>query len=66
MGEFELGLSAEERDYLRGLLQQVLKDALVEEHRTRTLSYRKYVVNQEKMLNQILGKLGVPTNAPAR
>jgi hypothetical protein len=36
MAELQVMLSDEERKYLVSLLEQTLKDALVEEHRTRT------------------------------
>jgi len=47
MGEIQLTLNAEEREYLAGLLETVLKDTLVEEHRTRTPSYRQHVLERE-------------------
>ena len=51
-------LTDEERAFLRELLEKSLKDARVEEHRTRTLSYREYVLKQERLLESLLNKLG--------
>jgi hypothetical protein len=60
MSESQLTLSAEERTYLVGLLELVLKDTLVEEHRTRTPSYRAHIVHREDLINGLLTKLGHP------
>ena len=37
-----------------------LKDTRIEEHRTRTPSYREFVLRQEDMIVAILRKLGRP------
>jgi len=58
MGETQLTLTAEERDYLVGLLETVLKDTRIEEHRTRTPNYREFVLKQEDLIVKLLGKLG--------
>jgi hypothetical protein len=58
MAESQLTLTAEEREFLLGLLETVLKDKRVEEHRTRTLTYRQYVVHEEDLIRSLLGKLG--------
>jgi hypothetical protein len=60
MAESQLTLSAEEREYLANLLETVLKEKRVEEHRTRTLTYRQYVVHEEDVINSLLSKLGRP------
>jgi hypothetical protein len=60
MAECPLTLSQEERDYLVSLLETVLKDKRIEEHRTRTPSYREGLVHQEDLLVGLLGKLGKP------
>jgi hypothetical protein len=60
MAELQLTLTAEERDYLAALLESVLKDRRVEEHRTRTPSYRQHVIHEEEVLAALLGKLGQP------
>jgi hypothetical protein len=62
MADLQLMLTTEERDYLAGLLQTVLKDTRVEEHRTRTPSYREHVLHQEDVIVGLLRKLG---QAPA-
>jgi hypothetical protein len=61
MAELQLTLTPEERDYLVGLLETTLKNTRIEEHRTRTLSYREHVVHQEDLLVALLNKLGQPT-----
>jgi hypothetical protein len=53
-------LTAEEHTYLVGLLENVLKDKRIEEHRTRTLSYRQYVLREEELITGLLSKLGQP------
>ena len=60
MAESQLTLTADERAFLGNLLETVLKDKRVEEHRTRTLSYRQYVVHEEDLIRSLLGKLGRP------
>lgn len=57
MSEITLTLTNAERDYLVQLLERVLKDARIEEHRTRAPSYRQLVLEQEDILNGLLGKL---------
>ena len=58
MNEFQLTLTAEERQYLVDLLKTVLKDTRVEEHRTRTPLYRESVILKETLLVDLLKKLG--------
>ncbi len=60
MTEFQVTLSDEERQYLGGLLEQTLKDAVVEEHRTRTPTYRQDVLHREDVLRTLLEKLRRP------
>jgi hypothetical protein len=60
MAEFQLTLSTEERQCLQALLEQTLKEMRVEEHRTRTLSYREFVLQQEGLIQKILGKVRRP------
>jgi len=60
MPESQLMLTAEERQFLLDLLQTVLKDARIEEHRTRAPSYREHVLQKEALLDSILSKLGQP------
>ena len=60
MAEYQLTLSTEERDFLADLLEKMLKDTRVEEHRTRAPSYRELIVKQENLISAILAKLGQP------
>jgi hypothetical protein len=57
MTEFQVALTAEERQYLVDLLERALKDALLEEHRTRTPSYREHVLREEGLVQGLLNKL---------
>ena len=61
MGELQMTLSADERQCLLELLGEALKEARVEEHRTRTLSYREFVLRREQLIEQVLGKLKQPS-----
>ena len=60
MAELQLTLTAQEREYLQALLESVLKDTRVEEHRTRAPRYREYVLQQEDLIASLIGKLGPP------
>jgi hypothetical protein len=60
MAELQLTLTTEERDYLADLLEKLLKDTRVEEHRTRAPSYRELIVKQENLITAVLAKLGRP------
>jgi hypothetical protein len=60
MAESSLPLTPEERQFLVGLLELVLKDTRIEEHRTRTLSSREYVLQKEELIARLLGKLARP------
>jgi hypothetical protein len=60
MNEFLLHVTDEERQFLMGLLELVLKDMRVEEHRTRKPSYRDHIVHQEELIAHLLDKLGQP------
>jgi hypothetical protein len=57
MTDLQLVLSADERQFLQKLLERTLKDTLIEEHRTRTPSYREYVVHNEEIIQAVLKKL---------
>jgi hypothetical protein len=61
MAEQSLTLSDQERQMLQELLETMLKETKIEEHRTRTLSYRQFVVEREKALESVLNKLRKPT-----
>jgi hypothetical protein len=60
MAESQLTLTDAERGYLASLLEQALKDTRVEEHRTRTPTYRQHVLQQEDLIVALLRKLGRP------
>ena len=60
MAEQQLILTMEERECLAHLLETALKDARVEEHRTRTPSFREHVLRQETLITSVLSKLGKP------
>jgi hypothetical protein len=53
-------LTDEEYEFLRGLLEESLKETRVEEHRTRKLIYREYVLHREDLIVSLLNKLKQP------
>jgi hypothetical protein len=55
--ETQLNLSAEERTLLIGFLASALKGVQVEEHRTRTPSYRTHVTHEKELIAGLLNKL---------
>lgn len=60
MADTNMTLTQEERDCLTELLQLAIKEARIEEHRTRTLSFREHILEREHVLANILTKLGAP------
>jgi hypothetical protein len=52
-----ISLTTDERAWLRGLLENALKETQIEEHRTRTLSYRQHIIHNEELIQSILNKL---------
>jgi hypothetical protein len=60
MADTQLTLSDKQRDYLVHLLETTLKNTRIEEHRTRTPSFREHVEEQEAILIDLLTKLGKP------
>jgi hypothetical protein len=56
-GEVVLTLTAEEREQLLMLLEQALKEARIEEHRTDAPGFRHKVQHQEDILQRLVGKL---------
>ena len=58
MTDLHLTLTDEERAFLAEFLQKTLKDMRIEEHRTRTPSYRERIIEREDLVNQLLQKLG--------
>lgn len=65
MAESSLNMTDEERRFLVELLEIALKDTRVEEHRTRTLTYRDHILHREHLITDLLQKLGKPV-APVR
>jgi hypothetical protein len=59
MSDLQVTLTPEERECLVRILEMTLKETRVEEHRTRTPSYREYVLQEEKLIEALLSKLGV-------
>ena len=57
MADLQLTITESERDYLADLLGKVLKETSIEEHRTRKLSYREHIVQQENLIRQLLEKI---------
>jgi hypothetical protein len=55
-----LTLTNEERTYLEQHLEDVLKETRVEEHRTRTPTYRESIVQREQLILSVLAKLKPP------
>ena len=60
MADLQLMLTAEECTFLGSLLESALKEKRVEEHRTRSPSYRENVLQEESLITNLLGKLGRP------
>jgi len=58
MNELHFELSNAERDFLAELLEKALKETRIEEHRTRTPSYRDHIIQEKEMLVALLEKLG--------
>ena len=58
--EMQIQFTSEERKFLCDLLQNMLKNTQVEEHRTRTPSYRKHIVHEEELIRAVLDKLQEP------
>lgn len=62
MADTPLTLTAEERNLLVELLEMSLKEARIEEHRTRAPAYRQIVLHREELLVSMLRKLGQPAS----
>lgn len=65
MNDFHMTLSEEERRLLGAILRQVLKEKRVEEHRTRTPSFRELVMAEEETIERVLVKLNEPSLSTA-
>ena len=57
MSESMVTLTDEERRFLMGLLEPVLKDTPVEEQRTRKPCCREQIVHREELISHLLDKL---------
>jgi hypothetical protein len=60
MPDTQITLDSQERDYLIQVLETALKNHRIEEHRTRTPTYREQILQEEQLLTQLLSKLGKP------
>ena len=60
MPDSQLTLTAEEIQFLTGLLEMAMKETRIEEQRTRAPNYRAYVLKQERLIESVLSKLGKP------
>jgi hypothetical protein len=58
MADTQLTLTGDEREYLAQVLKTTLKNHRIEEHRTRTPSYRESILKEEELLTRLLSKLG--------
>jgi len=58
--ECTLSLTGEERTQLLSLLEQTLRDKLVEVHRTDSLDFRQHVQRQANVLSAVIDKLRGP------
>ncbi|HEY2253598.1 MAG TPA: hypothetical protein VGH74_21130 [Planctomycetaceae bacterium] len=57
MDSFQLTLNADERDYLRRILEANRKGEKVEEHRTDSLAYREKIKSEIVVIEGLLAKL---------
>jgi len=57
MTDLRMNVTPEEREFLITLLDEAMKEKLIEEHRTKTPSYRDFLVCQEKTMRSLLAKL---------
>lgn len=60
MRDTQLTLTPPERELLVTLLETALREMLVEEHRTRTPSFREHILENEDVARGILTKLVGP------
>lgn len=57
MADQQLIFTTEEREFLVALLESALKETKIEEHRTKTFSYREHIIHKEELLASLLTKL---------
>jgi hypothetical protein len=60
MADIQVSMTAEERQWLHDFLERTLRNMRVEEHRTRTISFREHVLHQEALILRLLDKLREP------
>jgi len=60
MSELQVTLTSSQQEYLVETLETALKNTRVEEHRTRTPTYREHVEQKETIIVDLLTKLGKP------
>ena len=58
MSDVQIAMTVQERDALAELLDTALKEARLEEHRTRTPSFREHIIQRETIIMSLLQKLG--------
>jgi hypothetical protein len=58
MNDLQLTLTTDEREFLANLLELTMKETRIEEHRTRTPSFREHMVQREELIASLLKKLG--------
>jgi hypothetical protein len=61
MNQIQLSLSPAEQSFLVSFLEETLKETRIEEHRTRTPSYREHIVQREEIIASLLEKLNQHT-----
>ena len=52
-----LNLTKEEREHLLTILEPLLRDKQIEEHRTDSIDFKEHVQHQEALLQRIINKL---------
>jgi hypothetical protein len=60
MTDTQVTLTAQECKQLIELLETVLKETKIEEHRTRAPSFREVILQKEALIVSVLRKLGKP------
>jgi hypothetical protein len=63
MPESSYCLTMDERNLLVELLEATKKETLVEEHRTRSPSFREHITKREELIESLLSKLRAPAGA---
>jgi hypothetical protein len=57
MNDLQVTLTNEEREFLATLLELTMKETRIEEHRTRTPSFREHMLRREELIAGLLSKL---------